>query len=242
MVFLHGLYGYGRNWWSIARQLSSQFRVLMPDLRNHGESFHNEEINLPVMAEDLGHWLNSLSLPSYALFGHSLGGKVAMQYALASQDPKLKHLGVLDIAPKAYSADYHQGVLQALCSLPLDSLESRQQADALLQSQIPEADVRSFLLSSLRRSPEGWAWQLNLQALQQQLPELVAAVSAEQVFAGCPVSFIAGTASSYVQDSDLPAIQALFPQAQLYWLKDAGHWLHVDQPEALLALLYGFLK
>src|ERR1051325_1563630 len=82
LLILHGLYGSLENWRSITRRFSENFRVLAIDLRNHGRSPHGAEMSYPLMAGDLLELMESQKLASANILGHSLGGKVAMQFAL----------------------------------------------------------------------------------------------------------------------------------------------------------------
>src|SRR5210317_567929 len=105
LVILHGLFGSGRNWQSHARQFAEHFQVFSVDLRNHGESFHANEMNYSAMAEDVAHLLHRLELSDCYMLGHSMGGKVAMMLAL--QNPALvKRMIVADIAPVDYFHHY----------------------------------------------------------------------------------------------------------------------------------------
>ena len=64
LVILHGLFGSGKNWQSHARQFANHFQVVTVDLRNHGQSFHADEMNYSVMAEDVAQLLYRLELSS----------------------------------------------------------------------------------------------------------------------------------------------------------------------------------
>ncbi len=242
LICLHGLYGYGRNWNSLARQLSKNYQVFLPDLRNHGKSFHDSDWTYPAMAKDIADLAEQLGLSSFSLLGHSMGGKVSMQYALDYGQHSLERLIIVDIAPRDYNPAYHQGILTALQALNLSSLESREQADQQLQSQISEAGVRSFLLSNLLKTEQGWEWQFNLPVLHDGLTNVTANIETRSApFDSCPVLFLAGSESNYVRRSDLTEIQTLFPAAELEWIQGAGHWVHVDQPQALLERVQNFL-
>ncbi|MGV3525352.1 MAG: alpha/beta fold hydrolase [Candidatus Sericytochromatia bacterium] len=237
LVILHGMYGYGRTWMSLARRLSSDFRVILPDLRNHGEAFHDPEMSYPAMASDLSVLLDQLQLPQVRLIGHSMGGKVAMQFALAEGRGRVSHLGIIDISLRAYNTDYHAGLLSALTQLDLTPIQSRQDADQALAEAIPEAGVRSFLVSNLQRvaTPEGetsgWRWQLNLPALQNALSTLTGALIPTEAPVDIPVLCLAGADSAYVRPEDEAPLRACFPQLEVERLPAAGHWVHVDQPE-----------
>ena len=105
LIVLHGLFGSGKNWQSHARQFADHFQVFNVDLRNHGESFHADEMNYSVMATDVVHLLHRLELGNCFILGHSMGGKVAM--TLAMQNPDLvAAMIVADIAPVTYFHHY----------------------------------------------------------------------------------------------------------------------------------------
>lgn len=104
IVILHGLLGSSENWRAISKRLSRNYRVCSVDLRNHGQSLHNELMTYRVMADDLREFFDAKEIPEAYLVGHSLGGKVAMQFA-GSYSDRVKKLAVVDIAPKAYPPD-----------------------------------------------------------------------------------------------------------------------------------------
>lgn len=89
ILFLHGFLGNRRNNKSAAKSLSEQLNipVIVPDLRNHGSSFHSEIMDYEVMSDDLTHLINSLPLEvpkdkGFIILGHSMGAKVAMIHGL----------------------------------------------------------------------------------------------------------------------------------------------------------------
>src|ERR1700760_4352706 len=84
VVFLHGLFGQGRNWTGIGKALADQHRVLLVDLPQHGRSDWSEGFDYLEVAEEVAS-LFSADDP-VTLVGHSLGGKVAMVLALRSPE------------------------------------------------------------------------------------------------------------------------------------------------------------
>ena len=247
LVFLHGLYGFGRNWQSIARELAQDYQVYLLDLRNHGLSFHSDRWDYSAMAQDVHELMQSLGIQSFALIGHSMGGKVAMQYAF-DYGQHLTHMIIVDIAPKVYAAEYHQSLLQALAEIDLESIESREAVSQHLSSKIPQKAVRDFLLSNLRQqkqdqqAPTSWYWQFNLQVIQAHLANITGNISASSVaFDDCPVLFLAGADSDYIVPEDLGLVHHYFPQAQCRWIAHAGHWVHVDQAQQVIAVCRDFL-
>ena len=82
-MFLHGVFGQGRNWTTIAKALSRQARVILVDLPNHGRSPWTDDFSYPEMAGQVADLLRAeAGGEPYAVVGHSMGGKVAMAVAL----------------------------------------------------------------------------------------------------------------------------------------------------------------
>ncbi len=238
VVILHGLFGFSDNWQTIAKGLAEHHLVITPDLRNHGRSPHVPTHSYPEMAEDLKVFLEEHWIFSTALVGHSMGGKVAMQFALHHPD-MVDKLVVVDISP-GQAEDNHSAIFQALAGLDLGKIATRQEADAFLGAHIPDFGTRQFLLKNITRRPDGtFAWKMNLPVLQKEYPAILAAVDGEPF--DKPALFIRGSRSDYIRDTDFASIYALFPQARIVTIPDAGHWVHADQPAQLLAVLQEYL-
>jgi len=260
VVFVHGLFGQGRNWTSIAKGLAGDHRVTLIDLPNHGHSPWTDRVDYLDMAESVAAELERLGEP-VVLVGHSMGGKVAMQLALRRPE-LLRALVVVDIAPTVYplqggrtddpdeEASPFADFIAAMKRLDLADLRTRQDADEALRPSVPSRMVRSFLLQSLVRENVqdggdggGWRWRLNLDLLERDLGELrgFPAPPPGVSFDG-PVLWIAGTNSAYVLPEDRPQMDALFPATRLLRIKNAGHWVHSEQPEVFLETLRRFLE
>ncbi len=240
VVIIHGLFGSLENWHTISLGLAAQFQVYAVDLRNHGRSPHDPLINYDVMAADIAEFMADQKIGEASLIGHSLGGKVAMQLALT--DPaRVAKLVVADMAPREYEP-HHETILTALLSLPLESLQTRRQAEHALESKIPDLAVRRFLLKNLKRNAEGqFFWQNNLRALQANYPHLAAGVRTDRVF-DKPALFLRGELSDYLRPEDEPLIRRLFPHSEIRTVAGAGHWMHAEVPETFLRNVQEFLR
>jgi esterase len=238
LVFLHGLFGQGRNWLSAAKALSADFRVLLVDLPNHGRSPWTDHFSYLEMADAVGALLGS---EPAAVVGHSMGGKVAMALALRHPE-RVSRLVVVDVSPvRAGQLGSFDRYVSGMRSLDLAALPDRAAADSGLRAQVPDPVVRGFLLQNLRRDGNGWRWQLNLRLLGDSL-DLVADWPdlADATYPG-PVLWLAGARSDYVQREYAPAMRRLFPRVQLVTVKNAGHWVHADQPDVFVRTLQRFL-
>jgi pimeloyl-ACP methyl ester carboxylesterase len=241
LVILHGLFGSGKNWQSHARQFADQSEVFMVDLRNHGQSFHADEMNYPVMADDVAQLLHRLGLSNCDILGHSMGGKVAMMLAL--QDPDLvARLIVADIAPVAYFHQYDD-LINPILALPLETLESRAQADQLLRQNIPEDQLRAFLLQNLVREATGWRWRVNWEVIQRDMEWLTGFGELSQDwFIKLPALFLRGEKSDYIGEAEIEVIQQRFQNYRIETIEAAGHWLHAEKPEFFNRLVVDFLQ
>ncbi len=239
LVILHGLFGSSKNWQSHARRFSRHFATYCIDLRNHGESFHADEMNYPAMSADLVALLDELGLDTCHLLGHSMGGKVAM--TLAHEHPgRIDRLIVADIAPVAYSHDYDD-LIDPIMALPLATIESRVQADHLLRPHIPEDPLRAFLMQNLARTEGGWRWRVNWAVIQREMDELTGFDLPTGWRIDTPTLFLRGARSDYVGDIELEVIEAHFTNFELATLGEAGHWLHAEQPDAFIERVLAFL-
>ncbi len=242
VVILHGLFGQSDNWVTVGRRIADQFHVYIPDLRNHGQSPHTPVHSFPAMADDLADFIEEHEIENPVLIGHSMGGKVAMTYALENPD-KVKKLAIIDISPRRYPERVtHTQVISQMLSIDLEKMRTRTEVEKILDSQITDKRVQMFILKNLYYKLHGkLAWRLNLDAINQSMDQLFDSVSSTNQYAG-PVLFIRGGKSDYVPDSDLALILSMFPQAQIKTISGASHWVHADAPEELCFLLSSFLE
>jgi pimeloyl-ACP methyl ester carboxylesterase len=239
LVLLHGLFGAGQNWGGIRSVLARRFRVLTPDLRNHGASPRAPDMAYAAMAEDVVAVLDAAGIDRAAVLGHSMGGKVAMALALAHPD-RVERLVVADIAPVRYRPAL-RGYVAAMQGVPLRAGLARREADAMLAATIPEAGIRAFLLQNLRFETDPPAWRLGLDEIAAAMPVIEDfAVPPEARFDG-PVLVMAGETSGYIRAEHHDAFRALFPAVRFATVGGAGHWVHAENPSGFLALLQPFL-
>jgi esterase len=241
LIILHGLLGAMDNWRSQAKKLSVSRPVYTLDLRNHGSSPHLKGMSYREMYEDVLQLASHESLDSFHLLGHSMGGKVAMQLALAK--PSLvKSLTVVDIAPKPYPL-WHQKTLQGVLSAPLDDLHTRQEIDNYLKPWIEDPAERTFMLKNLKRKEDtkGFIWRCNLSEISKGYLKIAGFTTALATYPK-KCLFIKGDLSNYVQESDTTLIQSLFPDAKIVGLKNSGHLPHFQEPDAFFDSLSQFLE
>ena len=266
LLILHGLFGSGANWRTIATRLSATHQVFCLDLRNHGRSPWHDDMEYAALAADVARFIADHQLNDVTLLGHSMGGKTAM--TLAQNHPGLlSKLIVVDIAPLPYPRDRHLDLIDAL--LAADLTTDRRQIQTTLAKQIPDPATRQFLIQNLTKDTVGsgsdsdsgsssssgsgsdsgsssdfgsdshYRWRLNLPAIRRNLPAL-AGYENDQT-ATLDTLFIAGADSNYLPPTAHPPIQTRFPNARIKTLPNAGHWLHAQQPDRLVDLCNEFL-
>lgn len=234
VFLLHGLFGDLGNLGAQARALSEQYTVCAVDLRNHGRSAWQPGMDYSALAADVLALADQLKLKQFALLGHSMGGKVAMQVA-AQAPERISALIVADIAPVDYQPS-HQAVFAGLEAVATAGETRRTAAEQLMAEHIQEPGVRQFLLKAL--GPEGW--RFNLAGLKQAYEQILAAPNLPDVYPG-PVLFIKGSESAYVQPQHQPTILAAFPNARAKVMQGCGHWLHAEKPALFNRLVMQFL-
>lgn len=238
LVILHGLFGTWENLGSSVKALAQEWDVIAPDLRNHGRSPHSDQHSYPLMASDLAELLDQLQLDSVSLLGHSMGGKVAMEFAM-THPQRVEKLIVVDIAPVAYPA-HHTAIFKAVKSIELATLKSRSDADHQLRAAVESPGVRAFLLKNLYREEGEFRWRANFDRLEAEY-ENIAAAPAEGRF-DRPTLFIKGANSNYLLSEYQAAVSARFSAVELKIISDAGHWPHAEKPETFLRIVRKFLS
>jgi len=239
LVILHGLFGSSDNWHSLAKRWGESFTVYTVDLRNHGASPHESAMSYSEMSRDLSQFLNDHNLTAVNLVGHSMGGKVAMDFATHFPD-RISGLVVLDIGIHQ-TVGQHNAILQALEQISPEEYSSREEIQAALSNFITSPSIQQFLMKNiLRKVDNSFGWKFNRDALVEHYGNLTKALDLEGAYVG-PTLFLRGKESDYLEAESDPEILEYFPMAQLLTIEKAGHWLHADQPDKLFQTIKEFL-
>lgn len=243
VVICHGLFGSRRNFQPVAKAFAPHRRVLLVDMRNHGESPWHDAMDYGVMADDLAHLIETHCGGHACVVGHSMGGKAAMTLALRHAE-RVDRLVVGDIAPVVYSGgQHHLDLIQAMRAADL-SVKARSDVESQLMDAAPDTVTRAFAMHNLTRAEAGgFRWRPNLAVLEARMADLTGFPDAEteSAFDG-PTLVIRGGQSRYVKDDAFPAITKLFPDSSVETLSDAGHWVHAEDPEGFLSAVATFLE
>jgi len=238
IVILHGLFGMLDNWNTLAKRLSGKCQVYIVDQRNHGKSFHADEMSYDLMTEDLVNFLDVHDLTQVNLVGHSMGGKVAMNFALKYPE-YLERLVVVDIAPVDY-VPAHEAIFSALESVDFSENPTRKDIANKMKAYISQPAIIQFLMKNLRRNKDRkLQWKMNWPVIRQNYEAIIQWDVDAWQFDG-EVLFIKGEKSNYIKEEDDVAISSYFPKAKILTIAQAGHWVHAEQPAAFLEALEQF--
>ncbi|KAF9238539.1 alpha beta-hydrolase [Melanogaster broomeanus] len=249
LVILHGFFGSKRNWQSLSKAFSRDLErpVYTLDLRNHGASPHVRPMTYTHMAADVLDLCKRLSLSNISLLGHSMGGKVAMTFALNPETPTdlLKDLIVSDIAPvrAKVSADIVRHI-EGMERIEASSISSRKEANAILEEYEKDPGVRSFLLANLNTNSNGSSlkFKVPIDILKEGRPEIESFpyASGERTWDGHTL-FVKGTKSKFINHHNKPLIKDFFPESTIEEL-DTGHWIHAEMPNEFKKLVVNFVN
>ena len=233
VLILHGLFGESKNWMTIAKSLSLLHEIHIIDQRNHGNSFHHSDHNYMVLASDIFNYLEDKNIDKCSIIGHSMGGKVAMQFAM-QYPAKLHKLIVVDIAPKRYlyKAD-NLNIFKGLKKV-LNTAKSRKHGIQIMMEYVEDIVIINFLLKGLSFSNDKKGMlKFNVYALEKNISILLDQIPSPKVFSGLTY-FIYGQKSNYINTDDKKNIYNLFPECQMLEIPNAGHWVHFDAKDYFL--------
>lgn len=242
LIILHGLFGQSDNWNSLAKRFADKgFRVFAIDQRNHGLSPHDEVWNYKAMAEDLNEFIQTHQLQNVILLGHSMGGKTVMffEYLFPSTAQKLI---IADIAPRAYKP-HHDDVLKALNAVDFTDINTRKDAEAILNQYISDFGTKQFLLKNIywkEDESKQMDWRFNLKTITNEYNNV--GVSVPDFTTTTKTLFIRGQKSDYITESDEYDISQRFLNHQLKTISNSGHWVHAEQPEAFFNCVIDFIS
>lgn len=240
LIILHGFMGSLDNWQSLANEFAKSFEVYLIDARNHGKSPHTATHSIAEMVEDLFDFMHQQHISKAHIIGHSMGGKVAMQFAV-NYPNCVNKLVVADIAAKKYGRG-HDDVFEALYAIDLKKIQARKQAEEAMLPHVSEFGTRQFLLKNLERLENGnYQWKMNLDVLYRDYDEITNEVSSNNRV-HIPILFLKGELSRYIKSEDWEQIQSIFPMAELSEISKAGHWLHADNPKEFYEKVMVFLS
>ena len=242
LIILHGLFGISDNWVSIARRLGEHYEVFVIDQRNHGQSPHSSTFNYFAMVDDLLEFMDDHQIVNPILIGHSMGGKVAMNFAL-EHPQKVHRLISVDMSVRAYPARLqHMEIIEAMLAVDFEKVHSRGEVELQIAPAIQSERIKMFVMKNLYRiNSHRFAWRINIKDIDANLENVFVGVESPYQFEK-PSLFIKGELSDYILQEDYKLIKQKFPQAEFTTIKGASHWVHAEKPKELCAVLSKFLE
>ena len=242
VIILHGIFGISDNWVTIGRRLAERFDVYILDQRNHGQSPHSDTFNYFALADDLYEFIQDHQLVNPILIGHSMGGKVAMNFALENPQ-KIDKLIVVDMSVRKYPPrQEHLEIMQAMLAVDFNEVSTREEVEEIISNRIKSPRIRMFILKNLYHiSQNRMAWRLNVQALFDNIDNVFEGVESPYTYDHATL-FVKGGDSNYIREEDKDLILAKFPGAIFKTIKGASHWVHADKPDELCAVFSEFLE
>jgi pimeloyl-ACP methyl ester carboxylesterase len=247
---LHGILGSGQNLRTVARRLTAadpSWGFVLPDLRNHGESRGAPPPHtVAACAEDLLALSASLDIEPRTAIGHSFGGKVALVWGalLEARGRPVDRVWALDVPPGppdialALSSEVVR-VVTALRAIPLP-LPRRDSIVPILTGAGFSDGLAQWMTTNLRATDAGFVWRFDLDGIEEMLHDYARVDTwpwLESPTRRARVDVVRAERSERWSDAELGRFARAPASVRLHVLPDAGHWLHVDNPDGLHALL-----
>jgi len=245
---LHGALGSGQNFSRFIRSLSRErpdYRYVLVDLRHHGSSAGAPPPNtLAACAGDLAGLAAAIGSEPRVVIGHSFGGKVAIEYARLGA-PALEQVWVLDslLGARDELEDTEIArVIRAVRSVPMPASSRRDVTEHLVRESGLSSGLAEWMATNLKRVGERYEWVFDLDAIEELMLDYFR-VDTWDYLARARERPEFRLAVAERSDRWTPALRerakALAPSARVVYheLERSGHWVHVDNPDGLLALL-----
>lgn len=232
VFILHGLFGLSDNFVSFAKQLSDNqdVRLIIPDLRNHGQSMHHNVFDYFAMVDDLFELYENLNVKTADIIGHSMGGKLAMHFALDYPE-MVNKLVVSDISPVQYYSYKHAYLIDLMADADLSEFKTRKQFSDSFRNKIPDEKILLMILKNIQYTKRNnLAWKLNIDGIRQNIDKVLRFEIENKVFLK-ETLFLKGDLSDYINDDHLEVILKMFPKAKFKTVPEASHWIHADNYE-----------
>lgn len=244
VFLLHGILGSRRNWATIGRRLAEAHpdcRFVLIDLRGHGDS-HGQVRPHTVdgCAQDLLRLAQSLECRPETVIGHSFGGKVALAYGRL--DPEgLRHIWSLDSPPDSEtlaSAISVTSVIETARCAPVP-FTHRLAAVPHFEAHGFNRAVAAWMTTNLKRTEAGFVWRFDLDVVSALLEDYTRTSMwpfLEDPNRSIHVHFLLAARSEWWQGPVEARLMDL-DRSFTHVLEDAGHWVHMDDPDGVLAAL-----
>jgi esterase len=244
LYVLHGIYGAGRNWASVARRVTREradWGAVLIDLRQHGASQDFPPPHTVVAAaEDLVRLARNTGDEPGAVLGHSFGGKVALAFARRAI-PTLRQVWVVDSTPDAREPGGSAWeMLEIIRSVP-DRFASREDLIGALTARGLATPTAQWMATNLVQEDGEYRWRFDLDAMEALLRDFFRTdlwSVVERPPEDVTVHLVKAEESSVLTPAAIERIEAAAAHAPVHLHRvQGGHWLNADNPDALVELL-----
>lgn len=240
LVLLHGGAAHAHWWDHIAPALSQNYRAIALDLRGHGDSAWAVPAAYEVddYVADLHGVIAALQLDRPVLVGHSLGGFIALAYA-TTRSETLRALVVVDSRARLTSSRFMRLLRAVPAPVYTDEDDLLNRFRLLPADGHPSSELfRSLARHSVRVAPDG---RRRLKSDRASLTRTSRDLTEQLPGLRCPCLFVRGRDSKNLSAQALAEMSARCPDACGREIPGAGHHVFLDQPDAFLEVVQGFL-
>ncbi|MGI8551677.1 MAG: alpha/beta fold hydrolase [Dehalococcoidia bacterium] len=255
IVLVHGGRDHARNWDRVAEALVSEYAVYALDLRGHGDSDWaiGDQYSLPEFSADLAAFADHLQRDPFALIGHSLGGAIVLQYAAVFPDQVTKVAAIEGLGPGvarrepaslrmrrwiAQLRDFERRTPRRYATLT-EAVRRMHEANPRLTPEL----AGHLTHHGARRNEDGsYSWKFD-NYVRLHSPYEFNIEDARELWnqIQCPVLLVRGDESGAVDPKEDGKASA-FHCYRSELIRGAGHWVHHDQFDAFIAVLWDFLR
>jgi len=242
IIILHGLFGSSDNWMTIGKSIAynNNCKVIIPDQRNHGKSPHHPAMDYFALTKDLHELYQSLNIEEASIIGHSMGGKVAMYFALENSN-MIEKLIVVDISPVNYNTYDYANFFEIIDKIDFSKFKTRKDVEQHLMSFCPDERFVKFMLKNVHNLSRGsLGWKINVAAIKNHLEDILKFKAVARSFQKQTL-FIKATDSDYITSEHNEAIKRYFPSSEMVVLENTTHWLHAEKPTEIINTISKFL-
>jgi pimeloyl-ACP methyl ester carboxylesterase len=259
LLLIHGGRDHCRSWDWVAEELRSDWHIIAPDLRGHGDSAWSPDGNYEMAAfvYDLAQLVHQLNLAPVTIVAHSMGGNIATRYTglYPENVRKLVAIEGLGPSPKIEAERDAIGIRTRFRKWIDDkrgaagrqpkrypTLEAALERMKSENTYLTDEQARHLTIHGISRNEDGtWSWKfdnyLNIWAAFDMPREDLYAIWAAIT---CPVLMMYG-ANSWASNPEKDGRIKHFSTARVVEFENAGHWLHHDQFDRFMAEIRAFL-
>lgn len=248
ILIAHGWLGMGDHWLKIGEFLADcGFHVLIPDLPNHGRSFHTDDFSYEETAIFLHDFVERKKISeSPILIGHSMGGKLIMK--MADLFPgEYEKLVIIDILPINYPFLLSKnGIANVLLNTNISAFETRGSLLNFLKTQISDKGWLALIMQNVKTdiisetdNKITLSWKSNVPMLAKKMDKVAGEIEIGKI--ETPTLLIRGDSSDFTKKEDLWILKEKFPNSKIETIDSCGHWVMVEKTILFLKQLLLYL-